>query len=322
MANDIWADIGDVYLKSLWGWSPATWGCVGFTHAGRRGTIVRETSDPFIMVGYVTKRAGSLEGIDGLVTGFYVVSHIEGDRDEFTAVGYHANDRNRWRYSLKAVRAFDFLPEYRLDIADVYPEIGPQAVTVAAHGVRLLGAPLSVVKAIPYVEVPVFGGPDSGIGDMVVPDGARGMVKSGPVNWSGYTVSGEPRDTEKELYVLLLRGDAQTFLGKPVGARCIYKIGLSMSPTVRLDALRKSLPEGAFGWELHRTTRLDKHSPYPSFEAAEAGETAMKRSLAASADWLGGEFYAATDAELDAAWKAGREAALAFSEPGRQAHDG
>lgn len=313
MSSTIWDEIPSVWITSFWGWSPETWGTVGFTDRTRRDTVIRNTTDPFIMVIYVTKGAKDTE-LRGKVVGFYIVSHTKGSRNEFTAPEHHPNDAGKWVFSLKATQAFSFLPEYRPDIDDFDPTMHGRARSVAAHSEKLINPLIQKLMQIPYVEVPVYGGSSLVLGDFIVPSPGQNMVSSGPINRSGYTVAGEPLDTPKELYALRLSGDASTFLGKPAEGRSIYKIGLSMSPKMRLETFRKAMPKGAFVWDIHRSTRLDRYDPYPSFEAAEAGERAMKEQLGrAATNWLGGEFYAATSAEIETAWTEGRKAALSYA---------
>jgi hypothetical protein len=313
MTEDIW-DNKSVYLTSFWGWSPETWGTVGFTSEARRNTIVREATDPFIAVIYVTKNAPNDEyDIWGKITGFYVVSHIEGHRNEFTAPHHHERNPEKWQYSLKALRAFNFLPEYRLDIDAFDPTIKTRAQAIAQWGEELPHDPVQRLKKIPYVEVPVYGG-SSSVNDRIhVPLSGQHMVRSGPANRSGYVVAGEPVDTEKELYALRLEGDISAFLGEPADENKIFKVGLSLSPRTRLETFRKTMPEGAFNWSLHRSTRNDGYAPYPNFESAEKGECAMKEYLGREGRWLGSEFYAATSEHFEKAWCLGREAALCHS---------
>lgn len=83
MSDDIWESGRSIYITSFWGWSPESWGTVGFTAPGRRETILRTTTDPFIMIVYVTKGAPNCDpDILGKITGFYIVSHIEGHRNK------------------------------------------------------------------------------------------------------------------------------------------------------------------------------------------------------------------------------------------------
>ncbi len=321
---DPWSGDYTVMLTSFWGWKPETWGTVGFTLPGRRDSVVRETTDPFIMVVYVTKNAvDAPELTRGRVTGFYLVSHIAGHRDEFTTEGHHGLNPEKWVYSLKAIKAYEFLPEFRPEIDEFDPTLAPRARSVAASGEVIQPALIEKLRHIPYVEVPVFGGEPVRDPEITYPgkgsdDNGRNKVRAGPARRMGYVVPGEPVDTPKELYVLELCGDVSAYLGRPANGQRIYKIGLSLSPQTRLEAFRKAMPRGAFTWTAARTTREDGHEPYPTFEAAECGESAMKDHLAKTGHHLGGEFYAATPDEIAKAWAKGRSAALGYKQRGKR----
>lgn len=313
MIESVWEAGRSVHITSFWGWGPETWGTVGYSRAGRRDTVVRTTTDPFIVVGYVTKQVKNADPeTKGKITGFYLVSHTAGHRDEFTASHHHGQNAEKWQHSLKAIRAFSFLPEYRMLIDEFDATITNRALAVAQYGEEVSPENIERLKRIPFVEVPVFGGSSVVDSTIHAPRTGRHKVKAGPVNRSGYIVDGEPIDTEKELYALILKGDTDAFLGEPALGRHIFKIGLSISPKTRLDAFGKTLPRGAFSWRLYRTTRDIDGAPYPDFETAEAGENAMKDSLGQNKNWLGGEFYAATNELFDAAWWEGRNAAVRY----------
>lgn len=309
--DSIWDNAFTVHITSFWGWTPESWGTVGYTLSGRRETVLRETTDPFIMVVYVTRSApAASKDLRGKIAGFYLVSHEIGHRDKFTAPKHHNRNPDKWQYSLRALRAFSFLPEYRLDIDDYDPTMAERARSVAANGEVVPNNLVERIRNLPYVEVPVYGGADITNAVIHAPSSGTGMVRPGPVNRSGYYVDGEPPETEKELYALRLSGDMDVFLGEPARGRRIYKIGLSMSPKTRLEALRRSLPKGTFGWDLSISTRSKFSKPYPNFEMAVAGENVLKKVLARKGTWLGGEFYAATDAVLEEAWQSAHAAAL------------
>ena len=311
-ADEPWDIASDVLLKYFWGWSPETWGTVSFATSGRRQTILAESADPFIVVVSLPANT-AVQELARKVVGFYLVSHITGSRDDFSATFHHSTYPERWQFGLKAIGAFSFLPEYRIDAYDLDQSIRSRVRAVGTHGEWLGAGQIERLRQIPYVQVPIFGGAGMGWSEVVVPRRSKGpnLVKAGPPNRSGYEIAGEPVDTEKELYVLELTGNAAHYLKTEEAGLRIFKIGLSISPRNRLDTFRRMLPVGAYGWELLRSTRLDGEAAYPSFEAAEAGEWAMK-SFLASADgvrWLGSEFYAATDAQISSAWSIGRQAA-------------
>ncbi len=313
MSADIWNQGHTVHITSFWGWSPETWGKVGYSQAGRRETVIKSTTDPYIMVVYITKQA---PGVDrdtrGKIVGFYLVSHVQGHRDKFTDPIHHGLNRDQWQYALKALRAFSFVPEYQLDIDTFDPTIIERPMAVSKFGEEAPPERVELLNSLPFIEVPVYGGTLPVDETIQVPKQGQYKVRAGPVNRSGYTVDGEPFDTEKELYALRLNGDTGVFLGEPARDRIIFKIGLSISPNFRLQAFQKALPEGVFSWELYRTTRSDQMNPYSSFEAAKAGEDVMKDFLGQNADWLGGEFYAATPKQFNTAWNLGKDAAFKY----------
>lgn len=113
----------------------------------------------------------------------------------------------------------------------------------------------------------------------------------------------------RELYILRLDGDIDAYLGRSASGCAIVKVGLSASPDLRRQTFQKAMPRGAFNWQIERTTRAIGLSPYASHAAAVKGEDAMKRHLAAHSEWLGGEFYLATEETIEAAWQAGCDAA-------------
>jgi hypothetical protein len=312
--DDIWQG-KTVYIKGFWGWAPETWAAIGFT-GNYRDTLISKTTNAFIMAIYITKNSGAEKDMLGKIVGFYLVSHEKGHRNDFTAPEHHQRFPEKWQNSIKAVRAFSFLPEYYPSVYDFDPEIYRAATPTAYWGKELTAEQIDQLKVIPYVEVPIFGGHNIIDETIHVPNSAKNQVRGGPVNRSGYYVEGEPVDTEKELYSLILSGDTKAFLGEKASELQIYKIGLSISPKTRLSSFQKTLPEslpqGNIGWVLHRSTRLDEHAPYPNFEAAIAGEKVMKNYLGKHGEWLGGEFYAATKEHFETAWKLGREAALNY----------
>lgn len=315
MSEDIWNN-KTALIKGFWGWSPEKWAAIGFNDQ-RRETLISSTTDPFIMAIYVTQSSPRKNpDIQGKIVGFYLVSHEKGDRNEFIDPEYHSMNPEKWRCALKAVRAFSFLPEYRPNVYEFDPSLKNGAQGKASRGVILSAEQIENLKSLPYIEVPLYNS-DTGEASsedikMSVP--SKGKVKAGPVNRSGYSVEGEPLNTEKELYALKLEGGTSSFLDESMGNYNIYKIGLSISPKTRLASFQNALPytcpKGKIEWRLHRSTRQDGHVPYPNFESALKGEEAMKEFLAKNGKWLGGEFYATTNEQFEQAWRIGREAAL------------
>ena len=273
--------------------------------------MLEELTDPFIAVCYVTSNKSEIDPeLKGKIAGFYLVSHETGDRNEFTHPHHHHREIDKWRHSLRAVRAFSYLPEHRLDITDFDPGILARARSVAAMG-EVITDPeqVKLLRDTPWTEVevytPVAASEEGNLGGA----GSKGMVPAGPASAEGYVVANGTQWLPRELYILRLQGDTDAYLGKPADGRIIVKIGLSASPDLRRQAFQKSMPQGAFSWKIDRTNKTCGLRSYPNHEVAVRGENAMKKHLAAHADWLGGEFYLATEDDIDAAWEAGCRAA-------------
>lgn len=312
--SDIWDRGHSVFFTSFWGWSPETWGTIGWTGDrgwSRRRNLLEQLTDPFIAVCYVTYNAGDSDPtLMGKIAGFYLVSHQTGDRDEFTHPIHHQRYAEKWRHSLRAVRAFSYLPEHRLEVTDFDPGISARARAVAAMG-EVITDPdqIKLLRDTPWTEVevytPVAASEEGNLGGA----GSKGMVPAGPASAGGYVVANGTQWLPRELYVLRLEGDTNAYLGKSSEGRTIVKIGLSASPDLRRQALQKSMPEGAFKWRVDRTTVLCGLPLCPNHSVAVRGEDAMKKHLAAHAEWLGGEFYLVTEEDIDAAWQSGCRAA-------------
>lgn len=311
--TDIWDHNYSVLFTSFWGWTPDTWGTVGWTGdrgLARRDNLLDQLTDPFITVCYVTSNKTYIDPtLKGKIAGFYLVSHETGDRDAFTHPIHHGENVGKWRHSLRALRAFSYLPECRLKVIDLDPSMLARARSISAMGEVLSDpAQIKLLRDTPYVEVEVYTPTYAFAGDIEV-GGALGMVQAGPASNGGYVVAGGSQWLPRELYVLKLDGDADAYLGFAAAGRIIVKVGLAASPDLRRQAFQKAMPRGAFNWKIHRTTRGVGLKEYPDHATAVIGEYAMKRHLAAHAKWLGGEFYLASKDVIEAAWQKGCEAA-------------
>ena len=314
---ECWTTETSVFLTSFYGWTPGTWGKIGWSGdagATRRANMMRQLTDPFIAVCYVTSNKSWIDrGLKGMIAGFYLVSHDEGDRDEFTHPIHHAERPGQWRHSLRAIRAFSYLPEYRINIREFDSSVLARARSVSRYGEVVTDlVRIERLRTIPWREVPVYD-PRTGSDEADNWERPAGMVRPGPPNVKGSGPTAGTAHLPRELYILRLDGSTGTYLGRPETSERIYKVGMSVSPDARRQTLQGHMPRGAFRWVVDRTTRGDGDAPYPNYAAAVAGETAMKRYLADAAEWLDGEFYLAEPSIVQEAWNAGREAAAGFA---------
>jgi hypothetical protein len=307
-AADFWTDETSVLFTSFWDWSPETWGTVGWTnHKGkaRRDNLLQQLTDPFITVVYITNSSKDADPeLKGMIVGFYLISHEQGDRDEFTHPIHHKLTPKKWRHSLRALRAFSYLPEYRLNAYEFDPSLTRGGINVASLGKVLTDtAQITLLRETPWVEVDVYTVDRYGAEDYD-DFSSTGKVKGGPASKRGYVVSEGTHHLPRQLYILRLKGDSDAFLGESANGRAIYKIGLSISPDLRRQALQKAMPRGAFHWRIDRTSKTSGFES-TSFDAAMSGENAMKTYLAECACHLGGEFYLASKSQIDEAWRRG-----------------
>ncbi len=314
--EDFWSNTTSVFFTSFWRWDPATWGTVGFTKdrgKTRRSNLLKELSDPFITVCYITGNQTYTDPkLKGMIAGFYLVSHETGDRDEFTHPIHHGRDQEKWRHSLRALRAFSYLPEHRLSVRELDPALLKRALSIAGMGEMLTDpAQIALLKKTPWVEVDVYT-PSAQAPKIDDPLPSQGQVRAGPASKDGYVVSAGTQQLQRELYILRLDGDTEAYLGKPANGRSIYKIGFSVSPDLRRQFFQKSMPRGAFQWSIYRTSTQSDFERHFSFDAAVTGENEMKNYLAKNAEWLGGEFYLATDSQINTAWQEGNLTAKDF----------
>ena len=307
-ATDFWTDSTSVLLTSLSAWLPETWGAIGWTSSSRRTKLLGQLTDPFITAVYVTKNSAASDIADrGKIVGFYLVGHDAGDRDDFTHPIHHYWEPDRWRHSLPALRAFTYLPGYRLVPEDLDASIPSRALSISTWGKLLTDSQqIELLRDTPWVEVDIYQGPQARIPNSTA-EPTSGWVPAGPAAGGDYTVSGVA-DLRRHLYILELTGDLAAFLGRDTGDAQIFKVGLSASPELRRRAIQKSMPRCAFSWEIHRSTAETDEGGGCTFQAAVAGECAMKKHLAEYAEHLGGEFYLASAAQAEAAWILGCKA--------------
>lgn len=314
----ITADPPNVWLTSFYGFNPAQWGYLGFSTKGQRDHFLKNTQPGVLVViyGHKSKAPGAQQG---QVIGIQQVSHRVNSAQAFmdpavwAAKEADAETRGKWDLGVKATRAWKVVPESYQFIDDFANEsyTTDRAQFIGSQGVRLTPTEARKILDLTLIETSVFGG---GTIDAAVPVKAVALLrpsKAGPVSQTGYMV--KEAEGPKENYILQLDGDADVFLGRSVAGRKIVKVGMSVSPSTRMDAFNAALPACAFSWSLLRSNSLDGRAPYPSSKLGLRGEEGMKVVMAARGEWLGGEFYLASQEVIDAAWAAGIKKVEVFS---------
>ena len=331
-AHDLLNAYKGAWMKGFWGWSPETWGCVGYPNIGLRTRFFQNDLNTRLMFIYVTKSAGRKDGAPktqvNKIVGFYELSECEGLRYDFQEAFHHEREPGKWLHSIKANRAFTIrnnpLP-FTYDADQIF-KTGGMGTRYGINSDALSSTAYEFLKSCTYEEVPVFGSSMMDANGISFPPpkkaGAesnetkhphnlrRKPVKGGAPNNSGYYVKPEA-DSEKSLYILELCGDIDSYTNKDCAGKKIIKVGLSFSPESRKEFFNRVMPDGEYNWEILKSTQLDGHIPYSCHRVAERGEWAMKEFFHRNHEnHLSGEFYLASERDIQIAWEKGRTKAL------------
>ena len=304
-----------VWLSSFWGFTPESWGCIGFTEKWMLDHFLRASdSETALVVTYVTKGKGP-KNMRGNVVGIYEVTRQIGFVDNFVdgdlLAQLEANDdaKGKWKYSLKASRAWRISEEDWKPVEEIFKESYSidKARYIGAQGVLVTAEESERLRSLTVYEVPVYGQTEKIISAITTFENAikpsRAVYPATEPYWVGET------DGPKHLYILHLTGDIAAYLGrKPeeVEGKRIVKVGFSKSPLSRRDQIQAAYPAGSFKWEVLYPKEIPADPPYPNAEVAIAGEDAMKNRLQnAGCKPLGGEFYLADEKVIGLAWDDG-----------------
>ncbi len=314
-----------VWLTSFWGFAPEQWGCIGFTDPKMRADFVRNTQSGVLVAIYVTKHRGEAAE-RGKVLGFLEVSHETGDAQTFIAGDLWARTQldpkahGKWRYALRATRAWRIVPEQWARVDRLLPKTyaSAHAIKIGSAGVKVAPGEVERLLELEVYETPVHGATQPVDATIMPLKRAIAPTRAVPPATAPYWV-GEI-DGPKHLYILKLMGGAAAYLGRAPAAvedKSIIKVGFSKSPLTRRDQIQRAYPEGAFHWEVIRPEVIPATAPYANIKVATAGEDAMKARLVGDdAETLGGEFYLVPDWLIPHIWTAGRVAAEAAANGG------
>lgn len=309
----------DVWLTSYYGFTPESWGLLGFTREWMRRDFL-ENSRPGALV--VIYGAGGAHDADerGRILGIQQQTHIRGHKRDFVPAERWAVEesdqgrRGKWDYALKASRAWRVTAETRPTVQEFAPlTYSPGAATlIGARGRKLTAEEARNILALDLVEVPICGGEPVEILPAAPAVEILKPSRPGPVSQSSFMT----REAEgpKHLYILEMTGNADHLLGRSAEGSLVVKVGFSRSPDTRRLNHNRALPSCAFSWRLKRSTSIERRKPYPSSRHALAGEKAMKEHLEKNGNSLGGEFFLARAEEIDTAWARGIAAAEEWTE--------
>lgn len=301
------AEPPNVWLTSFYGFSPETWGFLGFSNDGQRSRFIRETRPGALVVIYghktraPTKQQGKVIGVQQVT---HRVNHAQAfmSPSEWARKAADPERADNWNLAVKATRAWRVAEEAYLPIEDFAPETysTARAQAIGSQGMRLTDAEARRLLDLTLIETSVFG--EIPVTAAVPVPGSAIFTPSrpGPVSQSGYFC--KEAEGPKSLYVMRLQGDETAYLGRPADGRWIIKVGMSGSPSSRRLALNGALPAGAFTWELLKTNQSVGLPFFPKSAEAIRAETQMKAFLHQYETSLGGEFFLVRPEAVAAAW--------------------
>ncbi|MCA3503457.1 MAG: GIY-YIG nuclease family protein [Rhodobacter sp.] len=310
-------DPPQVWLTSFYGFSPDTWGFLGFTQEAMRKSFLARSLPGALVVIYGAARSPRKED-RRVILGVQQQSHEIGHARDFThpavwnARAKDPSQSELWNFGVRATRAWRFTQESRIAVEAFAPETYKpgRGQVIGAQGMPLNPSEARRLLELELYEVPVFGGAPI---NRVMEGPASAVLapsRPGPVSQQPF----QSRESEgpKHIYVLQLEGDERHILGGPPNGDIVIKVGFSRSPQTRCDDHNRTLPQCAFRWRvLHSTSELGR-KPFDCSDRAKAGEQAMIRTLCQTGVSLGGEFFRARPEAIKAALRDGVKAAEAW----------
>jgi len=312
-----------VWLTSFWGFDPEDWGCIGFADEKKRDRYIRHSKPGALVAIYVTKGRGPKE-MRGKVVGILEVSHQIGHASKFISGDRWAEKENnpeyrgKWLFAVKATRAWKIIPEQWKPVEELFPTAyaGSNAELIGSNGIQVPDNEAHTLSELEVYETPVYGHTSPIDNTIQTLQSALSPSRAGPIASGPYSV-GET-DGPKYLYILKLKGDIATYLGrspKQLAEMSIIKVGFSRSPLSRRNQIQSAYPRGQFEWGVWYPENIVYPPPYPHEKIALAGEDAMKKRLVDNgAESLGVEFFLADDGLVVRTWYAGKFAADSAAE--------
>lgn len=285
-----------VWLRAFWGFSPEDEGYLGFTHEGNRKRFLEQYQDGDLVLIYGADNSLTRSDQRRQLLGFLdieprPIADIERSSENDRRWREDHNFLERWTYALPAKRAWRI--NRRVEAQHFVPNAFAtyQAILIASRGELLTEEEARSVLQLPVTPTDVFGEPplsneekanEYPIGKLFQPS------KGFPPNFGKREY--EIEDSENRLYVLELQGNAATFLGRQpyeTAQKAVIKVGLAKDPAIRCETHNKHIPPAcAFKWKL-----MLQSEPFPGAHSAKDSEDALKKSLDAKFESLGGEFF-------------------------------
>ena len=309
----------NIWLTSFYGFNPEKWGQLGFSDARRRQTFLDRTKPGVLVVIYGASKAGQASD-RGKIIGLLQCSHELGSAEKFMAPEVWRDKQSdpkragRWNFGVRATRAWRVAPESQMPVREFAPDATASGAWehIGALGQLLTPREAQNIFKLDLQEIEVYGRPSDFDGTSRSAKEALAPSKAGPVSQTPFLT--KESEGPKHLYMLVLKGDTDAFLGENAGGRVIVKPGFSGSPATRCKVYNCALPACAYRWEILHSGVASGFDPHPSSKHARAGELAMQSVLRRQprGQSLGGEFFLADTMLIEEAWQNGNQAAKAY----------
>lgn len=292
-----------VWLRAFWGFSPEDEGYLGFTHEANRARFLREYQDGDLVLIYGADNSLTRTDQRRQVLGFLDVAPTlitdierssEADRQWRREHGF----LERWTFALPAKRAWRI--NRRVEARHLVPHAFEryEPILIASRGELLSPTEIARVLALPVTRMNVYGEPSLPAEELQLETTLeKHFEPSKGVTPSFGTRITTIEDAENFLYVLKLRGDVASFLGRQrheVIRKAVVKIGLAKDPQIRCDTHNNHLPPAcAFQWQ-----QFLKSKAFPGAAQAKEAEDRLKQIFKSQS--LGREFFLVDENELQA----------------------
>ena len=112
------------------------------------------------MLVYITNKAAqNQKHLENKVVGFLEVSHEMFEREDIDSPDLEYPHRTTYTSSLKAIRAYEFLPDSKIDILELIPDLRERENLIhdLDKGINLETGQMNILKSLSYREVSLFG---------------------------------------------------------------------------------------------------------------------------------------------------------------------
>ncbi|NIJ41793.1 hypothetical protein FHS78_002083 [Parvibaculum indicum] len=288
-------EVPKVWIRAFWGFGPWEDGYVGWTREGDRKRVLDEAQSGDLVLIYGATSAETEISQQGQVLGVLEIDPIPiMDHEKSSTEGMRRKRESgwghRWTYGLPVRRAWRVTRQIEIQNLASTTYTTNRARVIASQGAKLTEEEVQRVLRLPVKAVNVYGEPEVAITDEEEVPLKEVFFPSRGVEPSFGSRNSEYEDGQHWLYMMELKGDVSTFLGRPsyeVGKGVIVKVGFSNDPMRRCAEMNAGFPPASkYEWKISLNS-----AAYASGQAAKDAEDILKEKFARRFEPLGKEFF-------------------------------